>query len=93
MTKIRILHILSNLNCDSGATALVFNWHKNIDREKIQFDYLYFSKNNATNFETEIKKLGGNIYKVPNPSIIKLCIFIKSIIVLFKNNKYKTFLR
>ncbi|MFA7675045.1 MAG: hypothetical protein WCY38_03165 [Endomicrobiia bacterium] len=54
MAKTRILHILSNFNCDSGATALVFNWHKNIDREKIQFNYMYVADNKHLNFKEKI---------------------------------------
>ncbi|MEA4968734.1 MAG: glycosyltransferase [Bacteroidaceae bacterium] len=88
MSVVRILQILSNINCDSGATILVLNWHKNIDREKIQFDYLYFLQNKDLNFENEIKELGGNIYKLPYPSLFKPWIFIKAAIFFFKNHKY-----
>jgi len=68
---------------------VIFNWHKNIDTTKVQFDYLYFLDKPIT-FEKEIKELGGNIYKMPYPSILKPWIFIKSVITFFKNHKYTT---
>lgn len=89
MPVIRILQILSDINRDSGTTTLVVNWHKNIDRGKIQFDYLYCSQSKDLNFEEEIKKLGGRVYKLPYPSLLKPWIFIKALIVFFKNHKYK----
>lgn len=35
---------------------VIFNWHKNIDTTKVQFDYLYFLDKPIT-FEKEIKEL------------------------------------
>lgn len=68
----RILHIISSLTIDSGVTSFVMNYYKNVDRDKIQFDFLYFEKadNEVLN---EIKNLGGNIYYIRKPSL-KYCI-------------------
>ncbi|MDD3922222.1 MAG: glycosyltransferase [Endomicrobiaceae bacterium] len=89
MYPIRILQILPTLNKGSGIANVIYNWHKNIDRTKVQFDYLYFL-DTPVNFEKEINELGGNIYKLPNPSILKPLIFIKAVIIFFKNHRYKT---
>lgn len=86
---IRILQIVSSLNKGSGINNVIFNWHKNIDREKIQFDYLYFL-DAPVSFEKEIKELGGQTYKLPCPSISCFYFFIKSVINFFKIHKYKT---
>lgn len=58
----RILHIVSELNM-GGIQAFLMNIYRNIDKEKIQFDFLI---NDASKgfFEDEILSFGGKIYKV-----------------------------
>lgn len=87
--QIRILQILDCLYLGGGISCAIFNWHKNIDRNKVQFDYLYF-KDVHPNLEEEIKSLGGKCYKLPYPSFIKPWIFIKAIKNFFKEHKYTT---
>jgi len=89
MYPIRILQITSSLNKGSGIANVILNWHKNIDRTKVQFDYLYFL-DTPTNFEQEVKQLGGNLYKLPYPSLLKSWTFIKEVINFFKTHKYNT---
>lgn len=69
---IKVLHILSTLTICSGVASFVMNYYRNIDRDKVQFDFLYFEKadNEILN---EIKCLGGNVYYVKKPSF-KNCI-------------------
>ena len=69
---IKILHILSTLTISSGVASFVMNYYRNIDRDKVQFDFLYFEKadNEILN---EIKCLGGNAYYIKKPSF-KNCI-------------------
>lgn len=86
---IRVLQIVSTLGCVSGTTMVALNWHRNIDREKIQFDYLYF-KDVPMNYEKEIESMGGKCYKMPYPSLLKPWIFIKAVKDFFKNHKYNT---
>lgn len=86
---IRILQILSSLNQGSGVLQVILNWHKNIDRTKIQFDYLYFIEM-PVNCKKEIENLGGKCYKLPYPSFLKPWIFIKAVKQFFKNYKYNT---
>ena len=85
--EIRILHILDSLSISSGVANVILNWHRNIDRTKIQFDYLCF-KDITPNFEEEIKSLGGKFYKLPYPSLKNPWIFIKTVRDFFKTNKY-----
>jgi len=86
---IRILQITSSLNKGSGVANVILNWHRNINRDKVQFDYLYFSDTPVI-FEQEIKDLGGSVYKLPYPSVRNLYIFIKSIVKFFKFHRYET---
>jgi glycosyltransferase involved in cell wall biosynthesis len=86
---IRILQITSSLGQGSGVLQVILNWHRNIDRTKIQFDYLYFKETPVT-CKNEIESLGGKCYKLPYPSFIKPWVFIKSVKEFFKTHKYNT---
>lgn len=89
MDPIRILQILPSLNQGSGTARVVINWHRNIDTRKIQFDYLYF-REMPINFKQEIEGLGGKVYKLTEPSILRPWVFIKDTLKFFKNHRYKT---
>lgn len=67
--KIRVIHFLSSLSITSGVAAVIMNYYRNIDRDKVQFDFIYFYENGIT-YENEINKLGGNIYKISKPGLI-----------------------
>lgn len=64
---LRILHIVSSLGIGSGVMAVLMNYHRHIDRSKIQFDYLSFRETDRT-FEQEIADLGGRVYHFHRPS-------------------------
>ena len=63
---VRVLQIISSAYQGSGILQVVFNWHRHIDCEKVQFDYL-FSKPMQSSMKDEIKELGGFIYELPHP--------------------------
>ncbi len=58
----RVLHVINSMN-RAGAESLLMNIYRNIDREKIQFDFLLSFKDKS-HFEDEILDLGGRIYKM-----------------------------
>ena len=58
----RVLHVLYSMNC-GGAENLIMNLYRNIDREKIQFDFLVNFYGDMY-FQREIEQLGGRIYKM-----------------------------
>lgn len=60
----RILHVFGTLN-RGGAETLVMNIYRNIDRSKIQFDFVVHHENEGA-YEEEVRKLGGKVYRVPN---------------------------
>lgn len=77
----RILHFLPTLEVSSGSTAVVMNYYRNINRDNIQFDFLYFEES-ETSYISEIQRLGGRVYKIHRPgfsrySIIELSEFFK----------------
>ena len=60
---IRVLHILHSMN-RGGAEAMLMNYYRNIDRTKIQFDFL-LTEQNRCQYEEEIENLGGKVFRVP----------------------------
>jgi len=69
-----------------GVESVVMNYFKNIDKSKIQFDFIIDEDSSYIPRE-EIEKLGGRIYFVPPyQQIIK---YIPSLITLLKENQYE----
>lgn len=58
----RILHIGMGSRL-GGIEIFIMNLYRNIDRTRIQFDFINFSQDKLC-FENEIKELGGKVYKV-----------------------------
>ena len=65
---IRILHIVHALTRGGGLSNFLMNYYKNIDRTKIQFDFVYF-KESENNFIDDIEQMGGKVYKWKEPSL------------------------
>lgn len=62
MEPIRILHVVPNMQA-GGLETFIMNVYRNIDREKIQFDFLvHYSKHCF--YDDEIEQLGGRIYRM-----------------------------
>lgn len=59
---IRVLHIGMTSN-KGGLESFIMNVYRNIDRSKIQFDFLAMADEKIA-YEEEIKQLGGNVYHV-----------------------------
>lgn len=60
---IRILHVLGGLE-RGGAETMVMNLYRNIDHEKIQFDFIIHTKEKQAYYQ-EILDMGGRIYHFP----------------------------
>jgi glycosyltransferase involved in cell wall biosynthesis len=58
---IRILHVVVNMN-RGGAETLLMNLYRNIDRSRVQFDFLTCK---AGAFDAEILEMGGLIHRIP----------------------------
>jgi glycosyltransferase involved in cell wall biosynthesis len=61
---IRVLHI-ARMKRGGGVASVLISYYRNIDRSKVQFDFLS-DGNEWETFENEIKDLGGVLYKIPN---------------------------
>jgi len=60
---IRVLQIVSYMD-RGGTETLLMNLYRNIDRTKIQFDFLVHNLKEQC-FDKEIEALGGKIYRIP----------------------------
>lgn len=61
---IRVLHVIGIMN-RGGAETMIMNLYRNIDRTKVQFDFVENSFEPAV-FDEEIRALGGRIYRCPH---------------------------
>lgn len=69
-----------------GVEAVVMNYYRHIDRNKIQFDFI--CDNDSTNIPyEEIEKLGGKVILVPPYQ--KIIAYHKELKRIFKENNYK----
>lgn len=59
----RVLHIVGRMD-RGGAETMLMNLYLALDKEKFQFDFLYFT-NDKCDFDNEIEQLGGQIYRLP----------------------------
>ena len=83
---VRILHVVRYLE-QGGIQNLLMNLYRNINRNKIQFDFLVCGEGV---FDKEVKELGGKIYKIPYITEIGERNYKKEIInFLEKHPEYK----
>lgn len=62
-STVRILHVIGVMN-RGGAETMVMNLYRNINRDKVQFDFVEHTAERAV-FDDEIEQLGGRIYHCP----------------------------
>ncbi len=85
MTPIRVAQVVGKM-VNGGVEAVVMNYYRHIDREKVQFDFIV-DEDSTVIPKDEIEKLGGRVFIVPPYQ--KLNKYIPALIKLFKENKYK----
>lgn len=59
----RVLHLTGAMDC-GGSEAFIMNLFRNVDRQKVVFDFAVVPDKDFF-YSEEIKKLGGNIYTYP----------------------------
>lgn len=60
---IRVLQMVGSLNT-GGSQSMVLNLYKNIDRNKIQFDFI-IDEPEQTQYKSLIEEMGGKVYVLP----------------------------
>lgn len=63
MTPVRVLQINAGSENFGGVSAIILNIYKNIDRTKVQFDFLTPNKTTYALHRTEIESMGGRIFE------------------------------
>ncbi|MFP7735343.1 glycosyltransferase family 1 protein [Priestia aryabhattai] len=67
--SIRILQVVGAMN-RAGTETMLMNIYRNIDRSKVQFDFISYSQKDA-HYDQEIKQLGGRVIKLSKTQSIK----------------------
>lgn len=73
---IRVLHVLGSMNL-GGAESRIMDLYRNMDREKVQFDFLVHDSREGF-FDKEIQSLGGHIYYVPRFKVYNYGVYKKA---------------
>ena len=85
MAKIRVLQVIGKMN-RAGAETLIMNIYRNIDRDKVQFDFVVHG-NEKCDYDDEIEKMGGIIYHAPTYKIYNYLEYKKWWKNFFKEHK------
>lgn len=82
---IRVLQITGGMNM-GGIENFIMNVYRNIDRTKVQFDFLIHQEEKQI-FEDEILSLGGKVYRIPSFGKVGHFGYLKELRKFFKNHK------
>lgn len=82
---IRVLHVVTIMN-RNGLESRIMDIYRNIDRDKVQFDFLT-QREKEGHFDEEIEKLGGHVYHMSAPNPIRFISYIRKMNMFFKEHK------
>lgn len=82
---IRVAHIMGKM-ISGGVESVVMNYYRNIDKDKIQFDFIVDEDSTHIPHE-EIESMGGRVILVPPYQ--KITSYIKVLKDIFKENEYR----
>lgn len=68
MSLKRVLHIVGRMD-RAGAETMIMNLYREIDRTKIQFDFVCFTHERC-DYDDEIEALGGRIFRINSPNAL-----------------------
>lgn len=83
--KVRILQIVPNMR-SAGIENFIMNIYRNVDLDKVQFDFLVHNQKRK-DFDDEIEKLGGKIYRLSYKDDKNIFKYIKDLDAFFKEHK------
>ena len=86
MQTIRVLHAVPKMNRE-GIQSFLMNVYRNIDREKVQFDFLIHSKDEGE-FDDEIISLGGKLFYLNKLSSKYFLTYQKELLSFFGEHEY-----
>lgn len=86
MSEVRVLQVTTKMD-RGGLETFVMNMYRNVDRTRVQFDFLCH-RDGRFAYDDEIEALGGRIYRVPrcNPLDPR---YLKAIDSFFEKHPYR----
>lgn len=85
MEPIRVLQIVTTME-RAGLETMIMNYYRNIDRTKVQFDFLRH-RDGKHAYDNEIESLGGRIYTVPAFNPLNTNGYLTSLDKFFREHK------
>lgn len=82
---VRVLHVIKEMVLE-GAESRIMDLYRNIDTEKVQFDFAVQVKEQAY-FDEEIRKRGGRIYVWPKFRFGSMLKYIKEVNIFFQKHR------
>lgn len=82
---LRVLQVVGSLGY-AGVEAVVMNYYRNTDTDKVQFDFISCSQEKER-YDDEIKGMGGKIFRLPSRSRHPFA-YMKALKQVIKENKY-----
>lgn len=83
---LRVLHVIGAMD-RGGAETLVMNLYRNMDLNKIQFDFLV-NDMGGRDYDEEIRELGGRLYQIPRYNVLNYFSYKKACNSFFKSHPY-----
>ena len=83
--KLRVLQVVTKMN-RGGLETFIMNIYRNINRSRVQFDFLYH-RDGHFDYDDEIVDLGGKIYRVPRCNPLNPC-YYRALDDFFANHPY-----
>lgn len=80
----RVLHFPGTM-LFGGVGSVVMNLYRNVDREKVQFDFCVPRIEDGP-FDEDIKKMGGHVFHAPQMQKVGFFSYIKAVVRILKNN-------
>lgn len=80
----RILHVVGKMD-RGGAETLIMNVYRNIERKKIQFDFVVHGDETGI-YSDEISQLGGHVYHIPKYRVINYSSYVQAWKQLFSKH-------
>lgn len=85
---VRVLQVVGKMHY-GGMETLIMNLYRNIDRSRVQFDFLVHYEEPGE-YDEEIRRLGGRIYVMPKTTFRNYFIYQKALKEFFQNHpEYK----
>lgn len=86
MEPLRVLHVVPNMQA-AGLETLIMNMYRNVDKTKVQFDFLVHYKERYF-YDDEIESLGGKIYRLSFRNDGNVYRYIRDLDDFFRNHSY-----